>query len=89
MSLLSDTIFSGSSTRLHIGGDKNGRKSIRKSKSHGGLLAPLVQLARDPIGALNNAVGIQHHVPETATLGADPDRRQILYLRLKDVGLQD
>jgi TAG lipase/steryl ester hydrolase/phospholipase A2/LPA acyltransferase len=86
MSLLSDTIFSGSSTRLHTGGLKNGRKNIRKSKSHGGLLAPLVQLARDPVGALNNAIGKQYNVSETDTLGADADRKQILYLRMKNVG---
>jgi TAG lipase/steryl ester hydrolase/phospholipase A2/LPA acyltransferase len=87
MSLLTDTIFSGGSTRLHVGEKKNGVKSLRKSKSHGGLLAPLVQLARNPIGALHNAIGNQLSVPETATHAADADgRRQILYLRMNNVG---
>jgi TAG lipase/steryl ester hydrolase/phospholipase A2/LPA acyltransferase len=86
MSLLTDTILSGGGTRLHTREDKHGCKGIRKSKSHGGLLSPLVRMARDPLGTLNNAVGTQLSVPETDTLGVDADRRQILYLRMKNVG---
>lgn len=87
MSLLTDTIFSGGSTRLHLGGKKNGVKSLRKSKSHGGLFAPLVQLARNPIEVLNNVIGNQLSVPETDRDAADADgRRQILYLRMNNVG---
>jgi TAG lipase/steryl ester hydrolase/phospholipase A2/LPA acyltransferase len=89
MSLLSDTILSASSTRLHVGGDIHGQKSIRKSKSHAGLLAPLVQLARDPLGALHHAVGSPPSVPDAATPGNNADRTQILYLRLKNVGPRD
>jgi TAG lipase/steryl ester hydrolase/phospholipase A2/LPA acyltransferase len=87
MSLLTDTIFSGGSTRLHVAEKKNGVKRVGKSKSHGGLLAPFVQLARNPIGALQNAIGTQLSVPETDTHAADADgRRQILYLRMNNVG---
>jgi TAG lipase/steryl ester hydrolase/phospholipase A2/LPA acyltransferase len=86
MSLLTDAIFSGGSTRLHTRDEQHGCRSIRKSKSHGGLLSPLVRMARDPLGTLNNAVGTQNSVPVTDTLGADADRRQILYLRMKNVG---
>jgi TAG lipase/steryl ester hydrolase/phospholipase A2/LPA acyltransferase len=87
MTLLTDTIFSGGSTRLHIGEKKHGVRSIRKSKSHGGLLAPLIQLARNPIAALNNAVSEHVNVPETDTRATEADsRRQILYLRMKNVG---
>jgi TAG lipase/steryl ester hydrolase/phospholipase A2/LPA acyltransferase len=89
MSLLSDTILSASSTRLHPGGDNHGRKSVRKSKSHAGLLAPLVQLARDPLGALHHAVGSPSSVPDAATPRKDADRTQILYLRLKNVCPRD
>jgi TAG lipase/steryl ester hydrolase/phospholipase A2/LPA acyltransferase len=90
MSLLSDTIFSGGSTRLHAPGQQHGRKNLRKSKSHAGLLAPLVQLARDPFGTLNNAVSHQRSVPgPDDALRDDEDRRQILYLRMKNVGLPD
>ncbi|KAF1913874.1 acyl transferase/acyl hydrolase/lysophospholipase [Ampelomyces quisqualis] len=84
MSLLTDSIFSGASTRLHSRGERDGRRGIRKSKSHGGLLSPLVRLARDPIGALNTAVGTQQSVPATDALGPDPNHRQILYLRMKN-----
>lgn len=86
MSLLSDTLFSVGSARLHSGGVKNGPKVIRKSRSDGRLLGPLVQLVRDPVGTLNNAVSSQLSVPEADALGSDAQRRQILYLRLKDVG---
>jgi TAG lipase/steryl ester hydrolase/phospholipase A2/LPA acyltransferase len=86
MSLLTDTVFSGGSTRLHTREDQYGCRSIRKSKSHGGLLSPLIRMARDPLGTLNNVVGTQPNVPQTDTLGVDADRRQILYLRMKNVG---
>ncbi|KAF1939092.1 triacylglycerol lipase [Clathrospora elynae] len=88
MSLLSDTIFLGGSTRLHIGGAHSGQKSIRKSKSHGGFLAPLVQLARNPVGTLGGAVG-DYNVPETDLAAAKANRRQILYLHLKDAETYD
>jgi TAG lipase/steryl ester hydrolase/phospholipase A2/LPA acyltransferase len=87
MSLLTDTIFSGAISRLHSSREGNGRRNIRKSKSHGGLFSPLVRLARDPIGALNAAANSQLSVPEeTDSLGADANHRQILYLRMQNVG---
>lgn len=86
MSLLSDTVFAGGSTRLLVrGGANHDRKVVRKSKSHGGFLSPLVQLMRDPVGTLGSAVGT-YNVPETAAAGAEANRKQVLYLHLKDVG---
>jgi TAG lipase/steryl ester hydrolase/phospholipase A2/LPA acyltransferase len=85
MSLLSDTIFTGGSTRLHVRGGHNGPKVIRKSKSYGGFLPPLAQLVRNPIGTLGGAVG-DYKVPEPDGGAANANRRQILYLRMKDVG---
>jgi TAG lipase/steryl ester hydrolase/phospholipase A2/LPA acyltransferase len=81
MSLLSDTIFTGGSTRLHVRGGPNGQKSLRKSKSHAGFLSPLVQLARNPLGALGD-----YNVPDLAVDAAEANRRQVLYLHMKDVG---
>jgi TAG lipase/steryl ester hydrolase/phospholipase A2/LPA acyltransferase len=87
MSLLTDTIFTGGSTRLHNKDKKNDLKSIRKSKSHGGLLAPLVRLVQNPIAALDNVLSSQISVPETETHAPESDsRRQILYLRMNNVG---
>ncbi|KAH8723976.1 acyl transferase/acyl hydrolase/lysophospholipase [Phaeosphaeriaceae sp. PMI808] len=98
-SFLTDSIFSGGSTRLHsdgTGGAQNGHKVIRKSKSHGGLLSPLVQLVRDPVGTLSNAVSSNlRNVPETGTvtktetLGTDAHRKQILYLRMNNAETYD
>ena len=85
MSLLSDTIFTGGSTRLHVRGGQNGHKAIRKSKSHGGFLGPLVQLARSPLRTLGEPAD-DDHVPETAAGAAEANRRQVLYLHMKDVG---
>ncbi|CAO2657312.1 Nn.00g034380.m01.CDS01 [Neocucurbitaria sp. VM-36] len=85
MSLLSDTVFAGGSTRLHTarGGQRAPQKVIRKSKSHGGFLSPLVQLVRNPTGALGSAVG-SYNVPDTDAAASEANRRQILYLRMKD-----
>jgi len=88
MSLLSDTIFTGGSTRLHVRGGQHGQKSIRKSKSHGGFLGPLVQLARNPLGTLGDPAG-DYRVPELAVDAAEANRRQVLYLHMKDVGPSD
>jgi hypothetical protein len=84
MSLLSDTIFTGGSTRLHVRGGHNGPKSIRKSKSHGGFLGPLVQLARNPLGTLAESTN-DCHVPDLAVDAAEANRRQVLYLHMRDV----
>jgi TAG lipase/steryl ester hydrolase/phospholipase A2/LPA acyltransferase len=80
MSFLSDALFSGGSTRLHAG-----RKAIRKTKSHGGLLTPFAQLVKGPLEVLNNAVTSDESVSSEDTIGATADRKQILYLRMKDV----
>lgn len=87
MSLLTDTVFTGGSTRLHSKDKKHGLKSIRKSKSHGGLLAPLVRLVQNPIATLDRAISSHISVPETETCAPESDsRRQILYLRMNNVG---
>jgi TAG lipase/steryl ester hydrolase/phospholipase A2/LPA acyltransferase len=79
MSFLSDAILSGG-TRLHTVGQKDEWKVIRKSKSYGGLLAPLAQLFRAPVEKLSDTVESQ----DEGVLGEDADRKQILYLRMKD-----
>jgi TAG lipase/steryl ester hydrolase/phospholipase A2/LPA acyltransferase len=89
MSFLSDTILPGSS-QLHIRGDgaagKNGKKTLRKSKSHAGFLTPLVHLIRNPGETLGSVPSIVEHVAETTTCTtALQDRKQLLNLRLKDV----
>jgi TAG lipase/steryl ester hydrolase/phospholipase A2/LPA acyltransferase len=85
MSLLSDIIFTGGSARLHVREGHNGPKVIRKTQSHGGFLTPLAQLVRNPIVTLGGAVG-DYNVPEPDGGAAEANRRQILYLRMKDVG---
>lgn len=89
MSLLSDTVFAGASSRLHIGASQNTtHKVVRKSKSHGGFLTPLVQLVRDPVGTLGTTIS-NYNVPDKEATAFDASRRQILYLRMKDVGTSD
>jgi hypothetical protein len=88
MSFLSDTVFSGSSTRLHVAGNQpSGGNVIRKSKSHGGFLSPLSQLVRNPVQSLGNAVSSHYNAPFQDALN-DASRKQILYLRMKNVGTQ-
>ena len=88
MSLLSDSVFAGGSTRLHRrptgAGAVHGPKPLRKSKSHGGYLTPLVQLVRNPAGILGD-----YNVPETDVAGPEASRQQVLYLHMKDVGFPD
>ena len=87
MSLLSDTVLSGGSTRLHItGNQKNGSKVIRKSKSHGGFLSPLTKLVRNPVQSIGDAVNSYYNAPPQDVLDEDAGRKQILYLRMKNVG---
>lgn len=89
MSLIPDTLLSLGSTRLHSATARNkpGASALRKSKSQGGLLAPLVQLVRDPVGTLSYAVSSDEDIAQRKALpAADVYRRQILYLRLSDVG---
>ncbi|KAF2476593.1 patatin-domain-containing protein [Lindgomyces ingoldianus] len=86
MSFLCDTILPGG-TRLHLGGEaeKYGPKALRKSQSHGGLLAPLVQLVRDPVRTIGSAVGSLSDVPEsTVASEAELDHKQVLYLRMRN-----
>ncbi|EUC47055.1 hypothetical protein COCMIDRAFT_91152 [Bipolaris oryzae ATCC 44560] len=88
MSLLSDTIFAGGSTRLHVRGGQNGQKSLKKSKSHAGFLSPLAHLVRNPVGSLVGILG-DSNVPEQGVGTAEDARRQVLYLRMKDAETYD
>ncbi|ORY19809.1 acyl transferase/acyl hydrolase/lysophospholipase, partial [Clohesyomyces aquaticus] len=88
MSLLFGTVLPGGA-RLHLGGagaeGKHGQRTLRKSQSHGGFLSPLVHLVRDPVGTLSTVVGSLNHVSEnSAGLEAEPDYRQVLYLRMRN-----
>ncbi|KAH7078442.1 acyl transferase/acyl hydrolase/lysophospholipase [Paraphoma chrysanthemicola] len=84
MSLLTDTLFSGGSTRLHVKDTQRQGRALRKSKSYGGFLTPLAQLVRDPVGTLHNAVGNQCGVPGSDAAGAYADRIAVLQLRIRN-----
>lgn len=92
MSFLSDTVLPGS-TRLYIerGGvavGREGRRTLRKSQSHAGLLSPLVQLIRDPVRTIG---GVPHTVDDAVKQSpAHPkaDRQQLLYLRMRNVSVK-
>jgi TAG lipase/steryl ester hydrolase/phospholipase A2/LPA acyltransferase len=90
MSFLSETVLAGS-TRLHIAGgadtaSKDGRRTLRKDQSHGGLFTPLIQLVRDPVGTIGGAVGSLSTVSEIDLPDESAiDRRQVLYLRMRNV----
>lgn len=87
MSFLSDTVLSGGSTRLHVARHQTtGRKQIQKSKSHGGFLSPLSKLARSSVQSIGEVIGSHHIAPVQDALDEDAGRKQILYLRMKDVG---
>jgi TAG lipase/steryl ester hydrolase/phospholipase A2/LPA acyltransferase len=87
MSFLSDTVLSGGSTRLHIAGNqKNGGKALRKSKSHGGFLTPLAKLVRNPVQTIGDVVGSHYNTASQDVLDENAGRKQILYLRMKNVG---
>jgi TAG lipase/steryl ester hydrolase/phospholipase A2/LPA acyltransferase len=88
MSLLSDTIFAGGSTRLHVREGQHGQKSLKKSKSHAAFLGPLAHLIRNPVGSLTGTLD-HGKVPEPGVATAEATRRQVLYLRMKDVGCSD
>ncbi|EDU50425.1 triacylglycerol lipase [Pyrenophora tritici-repentis] len=89
MSLLSDTFFSGASSRLHVGRGRNGCKTVRKSQSHGGFLSPLAQLVRDPVGTLGGITTDSKHVPDKDGGAVEASRRQVLYLHMKDAETYD
>jgi TAG lipase/steryl ester hydrolase/phospholipase A2/LPA acyltransferase len=86
MSLLSDALLAGTNARLHLKTDDHStHKPVRKSQAHG-FLTPLAKLVRDPVHTLGNAIASPcdtklHPVAEEVT-----NHKQILYLRLKNVG---
>ena len=86
MSLLSDTLLAGTNARLHVKGDEhNAHKAIRKSQSHG-FLTPLARLVRDPVHTLGNAIGSHYDTSLQPVAEDNTNQKQILYLRLKNVG---
>ncbi|KAF2797019.1 patatin-domain-containing protein [Melanomma pulvis-pyrius CBS 109.77] len=94
MSFLSETVLTGS-TRLYVAGkgevaSKGGSRNPRKNQSNGGLLTPLIQLVRDPVGTIGDAVDSFHSVLETKTTPETPiDRTQVLYLRMRNAESYD
>lgn len=87
MSFVPNTVFT-SSSRLHGGnggaGGNNGVKGA--SQSSGGLFTPLFQLVRDPYGTLVGSADPQE-VSDVEEDEQEEDRKQVLYLRMKDVGV--
>jgi TAG lipase/steryl ester hydrolase/phospholipase A2/LPA acyltransferase len=55
------------------------------SQGSGGLLTPLFQLVRDPYGTIVGTTNTQD-APDVEEEGDLEDRKQVLYLRMKDVG---
>ncbi|KAL6705817.1 Lipase 5 [Coniothyrium glycines] len=88
MSLLSDTVLAGGSTRLHTRAaqDDAQQRRLRKSRSHAGLVTARVQELRNLLGS---AVSNYRKVPGTTANAVSVDRRPILYLRMKDAGSYD
>lgn len=87
MSFLSDTVLSGGSTRLHVAESRNtGERVTRNSKSHGGFLSPLTKLVRNPVQSLGDALASHYPASVQDELDEDAGRKQILYLRMKNVG---
>ena len=87
MSFLSGAVLSGGSTRLHVARQPDDEgKTVRRNKSHGGFLSPLSKLARSSVQSISEVVGSHYSAPVKDALDEDADQRQILYLRLKNVG---
>lgn len=86
MSLVSDTVLSGSA-RLHTerGGTagKDGAKKTSQSPT-GGLFTPLIQLVKDPLGSILSAIETEE---ARGALLEQTERKQLLYLRLRDVSV--
>jgi hypothetical protein len=87
MSFLYDPV--ASTSRLFLGAAENGaKKGLRKSKSHAGFLSPLIHLVRDPVGTIGGV--IFEDGPLGIAVGdaeAEEGRRQVLYLRMRNVSL--
>ncbi|KAJ8111119.1 hypothetical protein OPT61_g6213 [Boeremia exigua] len=90
MSFLSDTVLSGGSTRLHVAGSQDiSRRTVRKSRSHGGFLSPLTKLVRNPVRSIGDAAGSHYTAPPRAISDEDAGRKQILYLRMQNAETYD
>jgi TAG lipase/steryl ester hydrolase/phospholipase A2/LPA acyltransferase len=90
MSFLHDSVLPGAN-RFHK--DRNNdsvttpaTRRLRKSQSHGGLLSPLVQLVRNPVTSIGDILGsLREGGVSGEEDGETRDRKQILYLRMKEV----
>ncbi|KAF2735145.1 patatin-domain-containing protein [Polyplosphaeria fusca] len=87
MSFLCDTLLPGSAGHFirGQGGNGEGDNTPKSGQSHAARFTPLIQLVRDPLGAIGGAVGSLSLSPEhgsSSTLEAD--RKQLLYLRMKN-----
>lgn len=92
MSFLYDSVLPGT-TRLYSSGGadlKDNQRRLRKSQSHSGFFTPLIHLVRDPVGTIGSAVGTFQDASEPAApIGPDDDsRKQILYLRMRNVSVR-
>ncbi|KAJ4286064.1 Lipase 5 [Kalmusia sp. IMI 367209] len=83
MSFVSDTVLSGGA-RLHVarGGQatKDGQK--QSSQSSAGRLDPLIRLVKDPFGLFGRGTDAEHG--QTVEEGEEEDRKQLLYLRMRE-----
>ncbi|KAL5391000.1 hypothetical protein DPSP01_001496 [Paraphaeosphaeria sporulosa] len=89
MSFVSDTLLSGGA-RLHVarGGHQGKDAGKRSNQSQGGRLDPLIRLVKDPFGVFGGAREADED--ESAQKAkADEDRKQLLYLRLRDAESYD
>lgn len=82
MSFVTNSLLSGGA-RLHVErGDSEGKNGVKRtSQGPSGLLAPLIQLVKNPFGVIGGGEAPQ----ESQTNTEEEDRRQLLYLRMKDV----
>ncbi|KAF2840476.1 patatin-domain-containing protein [Patellaria atrata CBS 101060] len=82
MSLLDDIILPGTS-RLTASINQQHRQ-VRKSKSYGGLLSPLVRLVLHPGDTFDGIATTLNNASDASLVDANHSRRQILYLRMKE-----
>jgi len=89
MSLLQHVVLPGTAA-FRAEGDRNAvttpARRLRKSQSHAGFLSPLVHLVRNPVGLIGDVLWSLQEEPARVSENVEVDnRRQILYLRMKEV----
>jgi hypothetical protein len=83
-----DAALPGSVNLLLEGGStnaKDGKRALRRSRSHAGLLTSLVQRIKDPARNMSNTAGSAAPSPNKTAPAADQERKQVLYLRMRNV----